>query len=143
MTDPLPDPATPFGARMRARLSEEIAVWLTTVGANGTPQPNPVWFVWDGATSVVVYNRADAHRLENLRRVPRWSMNFDGNGRGGDVVVLTGSVAAIGEAPAASRNEAYLAKYRESMTRVGGSPEQFDAEYPVPLRLTIERVRGF
>ena len=21
--------------------------WMTTVGDDGTPQPNPVWFLWD------------------------------------------------------------------------------------------------
>ena len=37
----LPDPSTTFGKRVRERLAEEIVVWLTTVGADGTPQPNP------------------------------------------------------------------------------------------------------
>ena len=44
----LPDPATPFGACVAQRLREDAVIWLTTVAANGTPQPNPVWFLWDG-----------------------------------------------------------------------------------------------
>jgi PPOX class probable F420-dependent enzyme len=142
VTDVLPDPATPFGTRVRDRLTDEVVGWLSTVGADGTPQPNPVWFVWDGATSVLVYNRPTANRLAHLRRLPRWSLNFDGDGQGGDIVVLTGSATIVDDAPAAFENGAYLAKYRGRMTRVSGSPEQFAVDYPVALRLTIQRVRG-
>ncbi len=46
-------PSTPFGARVAQRLREEHLIWLTTVGADGTPQPNPVWFLWDGASVLV------------------------------------------------------------------------------------------
>jgi hypothetical protein len=34
--------------RVAQRLREDAVIWLTTVAANGTPQPNPVWFLWDG-----------------------------------------------------------------------------------------------
>jgi len=37
----------------------------------------------------------------------------------------------------------YLDKYRESMTRVSGSPEAFSQVYPVPVRVDVARVRGF
>ena len=37
----LPDPQSPFGARVRERLRDENVIWFTTVGADGTPQPNP------------------------------------------------------------------------------------------------------
>jgi len=43
-----PDPNTPFGERVQRRLATSKVIWLTTVGADGTPQPNPVWFVVDG-----------------------------------------------------------------------------------------------
>jgi hypothetical protein len=42
MSSVLPDPATPFGERVARRLREEAVIWLTTMGADGTPQPNPV-----------------------------------------------------------------------------------------------------
>jgi hypothetical protein len=37
----------------------------------------------------------------------------------------------------------YLDKYRESMTRVSGSPEAFSQAYPVAVRVDVARVRGF
>jgi hypothetical protein len=33
----LPDPATPFGARVARRLREEVIIWLAAVAADGTP----------------------------------------------------------------------------------------------------------
>ena len=59
MDSVMPDPSTPFGERIARRLREEHLIWLTTVDAFGTPQPNPVWFLWDGDT-VLIYNCNDA-----------------------------------------------------------------------------------
>ena len=47
------DVSTPFGKRIAERLETEIMVWLTTVAPDGAPQPNPVWFLWDGSTLLV------------------------------------------------------------------------------------------
>ncbi len=44
----LPDEATPFGNRVRERLRGESVAWLTTT-ADRMPQPNPVWFICEGA----------------------------------------------------------------------------------------------
>jgi PPOX class probable F420-dependent enzyme len=142
MTDVLPPSDTPYGQRVRDRLRTEIAIWLITTGLDGTPQPNPVWFWWDGASNVLVYNRPEAHRLAHLRRSPRLALHFDGNGRGGDVVILTGSAEVI-DAPPPHEHREYLAKYRADMARVSGSPEQFSTQYSVPLLVSIDKVRGF
>jgi PPOX class probable F420-dependent enzyme len=140
----LPDASSDFGRRVRDRLRDERAIWLTTVAATGTPQPNPVWFVWDEDTStVLVYNRPDAWRLRHIASNARVALHFDGNGKGGDVVVLTGPAALAPELPRPHEHVAYLAKYRESMTRVSGSPEDFSEQYPVPLIVSVQRIRGF
>lgn len=131
-----------FGERVARRLREEQVGWFTSVGADGTPQPNPVWFLWDGADSLLVYNRADAARLAHVAARPRVSLNLDGNGRGGDIVVLLGEATLDPDAPPADRHAEYLAKYRDAMTRVSGSPEGFAAAYPVALRVAVRRIRG-
>jgi PPOX class probable F420-dependent enzyme len=136
----IPDGA--FGERVTRRLREEQVIWLTTVGGDGTPQPNPVWFVWDGADSILVYNRADAKRLEHLSSRPQVALHLDGNGRGGDIVVVAGTGRRDDEAPAANQNAEYLAKYRDAMTRVSGGPAEFAGQYPVALRIGIRRIRG-
>src|SRR5438876_9471494 len=91
MTFQLPDPSTPFGERVARRLRDERLIWLTTVDAKGMPQPTPVWFLWDETNStILIYSRADAKRLVHLQQNPRVALNFDGNGKGGDVIVISG-----------------------------------------------------
>jgi len=139
----LPDPTTPFGARVRTRLREEQVIWFTTVGADGTPQPNPVWFLWHEPTTLLVYNRAQANRLTHIRHRPHVALHFDGNGHGGDIVVFTGFARRLAGRPAAHLLPAYLAKYEQEMTRASGSPEAFSEAYPVAVGVEIARVRGF
>jgi PPOX class probable F420-dependent enzyme len=139
----LPDENTPFGKRVRERLRAETVVWLTTTAADGTPQPNPVWFVWEEPASVLVYNRSVAHRLDHVAVRPRVSLNFDGNGQGSDIVVLTGVAEQAADVPGPHQHPQYAAKYGSAMARVSGSAEAFARDYSVPLRITIRRVRGF
>ena len=149
-TDILPDPATAFGERVRHRLRDERVIWFTTVGNDGTPQPNPVWFLWDdpghgtpdSAASILIYNRADARRLDHIRIYPNVALHFDGNGRGGDIVVLTGRARVLDEQPPQDV-PAYVEKYRADMIRVSGSLDAFGSAYPVPVRVELTRVRGF
>ena len=136
-------PEGAFGERVSRRLREEKVIWLTTVGRDGTPQPNPVWFLWDGADSVLVYNRPNAQRLRHLADRPQLALNLDGNGQGGDIVVVTGTAHRDDTAPAADVHEEYLAKYRDDMARVSGSVEEFAEQYSVPLRIDVRRIRGF
>lgn len=139
----LPDESTDFGRRVRERLRDGLVIWLTTVGADGTPQPNPVGFLWDGADSVLTYNRAEAHRLTHVRERPRVSLNFDGNGQGGDIVVLTGDAEVVRDHPLATGNPEWLAKYTEAAKQVFGGVDRFAREYPVAMRVRITKVRGF
>jgi PPOX class probable F420-dependent enzyme len=140
---PLPDESSDYGQRVRTRLRDERVIWFTTTGADGTPQPNPVWFVWRDPDTVLIYSRADAHRLAHIAARPRVALHFDGNGEGGDIVVLTGTAHRVEAAPAPHQAAGYLAKYGEAMTRVSGSPETFSTEYPVAVEVVVDRVRGF
>jgi PPOX class probable F420-dependent enzyme len=137
----LPDPSTTVGRRARDRLAGEIVVWLTTVGADGTPQPNPVWFLWEGEDTILIYNRANANRLTHIRARPRVSLNFDGNGRGGDILVLTGDAEVLEDFPLPNEHQPYVDKYDADMRRVSGSAENFARSYPVAMRVRITRVR--
>ena len=131
--------------RVARRLSDDKLIWLTTVGADGTPQPNPVWFLWQSPGTVLVYNRPDANRLTHIAHRPQVALNLDGNGKGGDIVVLTGPPRSHPRLPGGpgADNEAYLAKYAEDMARVSGSTEAFADAYPVAIEVTVGRLRGF
>jgi PPOX class probable F420-dependent enzyme len=142
MTFALPDPGTEFGARVARRLDEEVAAWLTVVDSTGTPQPAPVWFVWDGATALV-YSDHRAKRLEHLRLHPQVALHLDGDRQGEDIVVLTAEAHVDPDAPAVPDNRAYLAKYGERITNGWGSAEEFAETYSVPVRLRPRRLRGY
>ena len=139
----LPDPSTPFGERIARRLRNERLMWLTTVDANGMPQPTPVWFLWDEATStILIYSRSDAKRLEHLQQNPRVALNFDGNGSGGDIIVFTGVAEVSTADPPADQLPAYVEKYRNFIARRYDTPENFASIYSVALRMKPRRIRG-
>ena len=135
------DEGTEFGARVARHLREEIVVWLTTVTPAGSPLPRPVWFLWDGAGSIAVYSRPGP-RVRNIEANPRVTLNFAGDGRGGDIVVLSGRAAIDADAPPADRAREYRAKYDEQIARIGMAPEAFARRYSVPLRIELTRVSG-
>jgi PPOX class probable F420-dependent enzyme len=137
----LVDEHSEFGARVGAHLRDEVVVWMTTVSPAGSPLPSPVWFLWDGAESVVVYSLPGA-RIRNIEANPRVSLNFGGNGSGGDIVVLAGRAAVDPGLPGAHGDHAYLEKYAAQITRIGMTPESFAAKYNVPVRIALSGVRG-
>lgn len=137
----LPDATTPIGQRARWRLREEVVVWLTTVGRDGTPYPNPVWFLWDGGR-VLTYNLSTSGRVRHIRERPRVSLNFDSED-GGDVVIMIGRAEIVDDVPPAHQVPEYVTKYGERMTRMFGSLEGFSERYSVPISIDLQRVRAF
>ena len=136
------DTTTPFGERAQRRLAEDRLAWLTTTSADGTPQPVPVWFLWDRADSFLIYSKPATAKLANIGERPRVSLHLDGNGQGGDIVVVLGQ-AAVSDDPPADAVPAYVAKYAAFIERNSWTPESFAADYSVPLRITATRLRGF
>jgi len=137
-----PDPSTPFGARVRQRLADEMVIWLTTTAADGTPQPNPVWFLFEDDT-LLIYNLTSAHRLAHIARNPRVALNLNSTGNGGDVIVLAGCAEIVADQPPAHEVPAYAAKYGDDAAQVSGTVEAFSEQYSVAVRVTVDRVRGF
>jgi hypothetical protein len=80
--DVLPDPATAFGERVRQRLREEQVIWFSTAGGDGTPQPNPVWFLWDDQH--IGLQPFGCEPPDHIRSRPQVCLHLDGNGRGAD-----------------------------------------------------------
>lgn len=135
------DESTEFGARAARRLRDDLVGWLTTVDGSGTPQPVPVWFFWDGKTSMLLYSRPGTAKLRNIAGNARVSLNLDGNGQGGDIVVCLGE-ARTSDDPPADRVAEYVAKYAALIERNRWTPASFAADYSVPLRIAITRIRG-
>jgi PPOX class probable F420-dependent enzyme len=134
------DESSEFGARVARHLRDDKVVWLTTVSRSGRPLPSPVWFLWDGAESLLVYSMESA-RVRNLASNSNVSLNFDGD-RGADIVVLSGTAVEESAAPPADANSDYLAKYGASIEQIGYTATSFAEKYCVPLRVRITRIRG-
>jgi PPOX class probable F420-dependent enzyme len=127
------------GARAAERLANERIGWLTTVASDGMPQTSPIWFLWDGV-EILIYS-LESPRARNVAVRGRVSMHLDGNGLGGDIVIVEG-VARIDEStPSAAENAAYVAKYGPVMDDHGWTPEWFAGRYSVPIRITPTRFR--
>jgi len=135
------DESTEFGARVARHLREEKVVWLTTVTPSGAPLPRPVGFVWDGGVNVTVYSQPGA-RIRNIAPNPRVTLNFGGDGKGGDIVVLSGRAEVDRSGPSAANDPAYVAKYESELERVGMTPESFAQRFSVPVRIQISAVHG-
>jgi len=140
------DESTDFGARAARHLREDVVLWLTTVSPSGAPSPNPVWFTWDGAATVELYSLPDAARVRHLRANPRVTLHFDGDGQGGDIVVLAGTAEVrptTGAVPPADAVPAYLAKYAARIPNLGLTPAAFAEQYATPITVTLTRLRGY
>jgi PPOX class probable F420-dependent enzyme len=135
------DEGTEFGARVARHLREEIVVWMTTVTPAGAPLPMPVWFIWDGDESVLMYSQRSA-RVRNVESNPHVTLNFHGDGRGGDIVVLSGLAEVDRDAPPASESPAYLEKYDDHIARIGMTTDRFAQRYSVPVRIQFTHLRG-
>lgn len=122
------------------RLAGEQVIWLTTVGQAGSPQPNPVWFLWEGET-VLTFSRPDAQRLAHIKRHPHVSLHLNSTSTGGDVTVLTGRAEVLDGDP--TKYPDYVAKYRAQIEQISGTVEAFANEYSVPTRIFVHRARGF
>jgi PPOX class probable F420-dependent enzyme len=136
------DEGTDCGARTARHLREDIVVWLTTVTPRFAPLPSPVWFLWDGAAQVIVYSMQSS-RVRNIESNPRVTLNFGGNGRGGDIVGLSARARAAPDVPAADASPKYIEKYDAHIERIGMTPATFAAKYSVPVEIELTGLRGF
>jgi PPOX class probable F420-dependent enzyme len=136
------DESTEFGQRAARRLREEILGWLTTVSPAGTPQPIPIWFLWDGERSILLYSRPDRRKLRNLAANPRVSLNLDSDGLEADIVVCWGE-ARFTDDPPADQVPDYVAKYAGRIAALGWTPDSFASDFSVPLRIDLARIHGW
>ena len=123
------------------RLAGDKVAWLTSVTPAGQPQTFPVWFLWEDG-GVLIYSSIKARRNANLAASPRVSFHLDGDGDGGDLVILEGAARIDDATPSPDQHAAYMAKYRDAMISDLGSVERFFAEYTVPVRITPTRGRA-
>ncbi len=125
---------------VEGRLRGNLMAWLTTVRPGGQPVTVPVWFLVRADETIVVYSQPSKAKLRNLEQNPRVALGLDVTDVGRDVIRVQGTARLAPEIPAADENPGYLAKYAERIGTLFGTPEQFAAEYSVPLLITPSRL---
>jgi PPOX class probable F420-dependent enzyme len=135
------DTTSEFGGRVARRLKDEMIGWLTTTAADGTPQPSPIWFLWDGETALI-YSQPNTPKLRHIKANPRVSLHLNGDAHGGDIVILSGQARLDTAVPPANQHAEYAAKYAQGIKGIGMTPESFAQAYSVPIRFTPSKLRG-
>jgi PPOX class probable F420-dependent enzyme len=135
------DFTTDLGRHALTRLATEEVIWLTTVGPDGTPQPNPVWFLWENV-SFLIYIQPGSVKARNLKRNPNVALNFNSDRVGDDVLVFTGK-ARLEESVSPESAAAYLDKYRDGIDRIDMTPESLMRSFSMSIRIVPKRLRGF
>ena len=117
----------------QARLKRENAIWLVTAGRDLQPQAVPVWYVWEG-TSFLIYAQPGI-KVRHVRENPKVELHLNTDEAGEDVVRVSGNATIPRSQPPASRDRAYLRKYRSQILNLGMSVEDFAANYRYPIRV--------
>lgn len=123
------------------RLRDEQIIWLTTVRADGTPLPTPVWFLWDGASFLIV-TQANSLKLRNIAQNSKVALNFHTDPYGGSVVVFAGEAYVEANPVPADQMQAYLTKYAEGIKLIGMTPESMMQSFSTLLRVVPTRLRA-
>lgn len=133
-----------FGRFAKRHLKGEYFIWLTTVDSAGTPQPRPVWFIWED-DSFLIFSQAKAHKLKHIRRNPNVSLHFNSEDEEGDkrLIIFTGTAVIDKNCPPSNKIRAYLRKYKSGIIGMKATPEQFAGEYSVAIRVHPTKVRGW
>ena len=132
-----------FGRKALEQLQNEHAMWLTTVGAkSGTPQPNVIWFLYQDG-DVIIYTKPGYQRLENIAKNPKVSLNFNHMEDGESMTIFTGTAVIDPATKSVIDNPEYVEKYERGMDQIGTTPEAMSDDYSVPIRITLEKLRGW
>ncbi len=134
------DSTTIAAFRIQRFLETEPVVWLSSIRTDGAPHLVPVWFVWDGE-AIVIRSKPAARKVRNLRNDPRAMLALGDADDDFDVGLLE-ATARVDDAPA-PLPAPFLAKYRERISALGLTPDEFAATYSATIRLTPAKALGW
>lgn len=123
------------------RLQETVIIWLTTVGSDGTPHPNPVWFYWDGKT-FFIHSQPTSAKLKNIPRHPRVALNLESSDALGDDIFIIAGDASIERNPS-HLEPGFAEKYAEHIRNLGMTVEEFEQDYSVLIKITPTKFRAW
>lgn len=135
---------TKFGRFAKKHLKSEYFIWLTTVDSTGTPQPRPVWFIWENDT-VLIYSQAKAYKLKHIQNNPNVALHFNSADAQGEkrLIMFTGTAVIDKNAMPTNKLRAYMRKYKSGITNLNMTADQFAKDYSVAIRITPTNLRGW
>jgi PPOX class probable F420-dependent enzyme len=137
------DPKAKLERKAKRLIKNEYVIWLTTVDAGHTPQPRPVWFIWD-QDAFLIFSHPTAHKVKHIKQNTSVSLHFNTDKTGNeDVIVYIGMAGIDPSSPPAHKVPAYLKKYRKGIAELNMTPEQFGKEYSVAIRIKPTSLRGW
>ena len=137
------DFTTEFGQKVKKHLDHEYFIWFTTTGTDLTPQPRPVWFIWQN-DSFLIFSRPNAHKVSHLKAHSNIALHFNTDEKADeDVIVFLGVAEIDPEIPPAHTVPAYFEKYERGIVNLDMTPEEFSQEYSLAIWATPAKVRGW
>jgi PPOX class probable F420-dependent enzyme len=128
-------------SKFEQRILKENVIWLTTVRADGMPQPTPVWFIYEEGV-FTIYTIPTSQKVKNIAANPKVALNLNSDFEGESYVVVMGEAEFVASPPPASEVPAYIAKYRKGIGDIGMTPESFVQQFSGAIRVTPTRARG-
>lgn len=132
-----------FGRAVKQHLEQQYVIWLTTIDSKLTPQPRPVWFLWEEDT-FLIFSQPRAHKVVHIEKHPGVALHFNTDETGEKhVIVFTGQAVVDPHVPAAHQGPAYLEKYKDGIAALDMTPEEFSREYSIAIKIRPTEVRGW
>jgi PPOX class probable F420-dependent enzyme len=116
-------------------------LWLTTVRADGMPQPTPIWFVWEN-DSILLYSKPDAQKVRNIRQNPKVALSFNRDTEAEEYVVIMGEAVFDESAPPSHEHQAFSEKYADGVKGLGWTAEEMSGMFSLAIRVTPRHVRS-
>ncbi len=133
------DITTDLSQQVQRRLREEEVIWFTTVTPGGIPQPNPVWFCWDGAV-IIIYSQPGSYRIRTIQKNSMVSLNLQGvDVLGNDVVVIVGEASM--KFNYTQVHPEYETKYAKYLPAMDVTIEQLVSKYCVEITIRPTKFR--
>jgi len=130
---------TEIPMKVTERLAREQIIWLTTTRADGTPLPNPVWFLWNGG-QFLVFTEPGSVKMKNMARNPHVALNLNSDFDGGDVAIFQAE-ADLSDVPISESDfKDYLEKYQEGLASINITAEILISNYRL-VKLTPIKFR--
>ena len=137
------DLTSKFGRVVKEHLNNQYVIWLTTVDSNLTPQPRPVWFIWEEDT-FLIFSQAKAYKVKHITKNPKVALHFNTDETGEEhVIVFVGNASINANCPPPHKVPAYFKKYRSGIADLNMTPEEFSREYSTAIRIKPTEVRGW